>query len=177
MANGNTTFKGKKDPITGLSDKEELFCIYYVKLLSNGRAAYQAVYPKAKDTSAMVKASQWLRKDNIAMRITELKEELKKTAHLDLEQLVQASKDVYNECMKPLKVYDLKGNATGETRVADPRGADLSLRTLMQLEGFDKDKADTTAIDKLANILGSLKETANNASDGEEDEEKAIDTA
>lgn len=132
-----TTKKTKVNPDTGLTAKEELFCMYYVKLLSNGRAAYQAVNPKCKETSAMTKAWELLRKNEVQEYIRILKEQLKKDTKVSLDQLVQAQQDIYNDSVKQVKIYDFKGNDTGQTKMADARAANDALKNMGKWLGYE----------------------------------------
>lgn len=132
-----TAKKTKVNPETGLTAKEELFCMYYVKLLSNGRAAYQAVNPKCKETSAMTKAWELLRKNEVQEYIRILKEQLKKDTKVSLDQLVQAQQDIYNDSVKQVKIYDFKGNDTGQTKMADARAANDALKNMGKWLGYE----------------------------------------
>ena len=133
----NTKRKTKVNPETGLTAKEELFCMYYVKYLNNGRAAYQAVNPKYKDSSAMVKASELLRNNKVQEYIHALKEKLKKEITVSLDQLVQAQQDIYADSVKQVKIYDFKGNDTGQTKMADPRAANDALKNMGKWLGYE----------------------------------------
>lgn len=132
-----TTRKTKVNPETGLTAKEELFCMYYVKYLNNGRAAYQAVNPKYKESSAMVKACELLRNIKVQEYIHALKEKLKKEITVSLDQLVQAQQDIYADSVKQVKIYDFKGNDTGQTKMADPRAANDALKNMGKWLGYE----------------------------------------
>lgn len=60
------------DPITGLDERQELFCRHYICMPSGADAARRAGYSWE---TAGVQASQLLKRLNIAMRIHDLKEE------------------------------------------------------------------------------------------------------
>lgn len=129
--------KSKINPETGLTLKEELFCMYYVKYLNNGRAAYQAIFPKCKDNSAMTRAWELVRKSEIIAYIEKLKEDLKKSTHISLEQLIQAQQDIYNDSTKQLKVLDYQGNETGQTKMADAKAANDALKNMGKWLGYE----------------------------------------
>lgn len=135
--NGKKTIKTKINPETGLTAKEELFCMHYVKLLNNGRAAYQAINPKCKDNSAMTKAWQLLRRVEIQAYIDKLKEDLKKNTKISLEQLITAQQDVYADCSKQIDILDFNGNATGRTKMADAKAANDALKNVGKWLGFE----------------------------------------
>ena len=134
---GKKTSKSKINPETGLTAKEELFCMHYVKLLNNGRAAYQAINPKCKDNSAMTKAWQLLRRVEIQAYIDKLKEDLKKSTKISLEQLITAQQDVYADCSKQIDILDFNGNATGRTKMADAKAANDALKNVGKWLGFE----------------------------------------
>lgn len=133
----NTKKKTKVNPDTGLTTKEELFCMYYVKFLSNGRAAYQAVNPKCKETSAMTKAWELLRKNEVQEYIRTLKEQLKKDTKVTLEQMMQAQQDVYTDSVKQIKIYNSNGIDTGQTKMADARAANDALKNMGKWLGYE----------------------------------------
>lgn len=135
--NSKKTIKTKINPETGLTNKEELFCMYYVKYLNNGRAAYQAINPRCKETSAMTKAWQLLRKVEVQAYIRVLKEQLKKETMVSLEQMMQAQQDVYVDSVKQVNILDLKGNATGQTKMADAKAANDALKNMGKWLGYE----------------------------------------
>lgn len=141
--NNNTTSnvkrinKTKVNPDTGLTNKEELFCMYYVKYLNNGRAAYQAINPRCKDSSAMVKSSQMLRNDKVQTYIHTLIEQLKKNTKISLEQMIQAQQDIYVDSVKQINIYDIKGQETGQTKMADAKAANDALKNMGKWLGYE----------------------------------------
>lgn len=138
------TNKTKVNPETGLTNKEELFCMYYVKLLNNGRAAYQAINPKCKETSAMTKAWQLLRKDEVQAYIRVLKEQLKSETMVSLEQMIQAQQDIYVDSVKQINILDFKGNATGQTKMADAKAANDALKNMGKWLGYENSNQNLT---------------------------------
>lgn len=131
------TNKTKVNPETGLTNKEELFCMYYVKLLNNGRAAYQAINPKVKDSTAMTRAWEMVRKSEVQAYIRVLKEQLKKETMVSLEQMMQAQQDIYVDSVKQVNILDFKGNATGQTKMADAKAANDALKNMGKWLGYE----------------------------------------
>lgn len=129
--------KTKVNPDTGLTNKEELFCMYYVKYLNNGRAAYQAINPRVKDSTAMVKASILIRNDKVQAYIHTLIEQLKKDTKISLEQMIQAQQDIYVDSVKQINIYDIKGQETGQTKMADPKAANDALKNMGKWLGYE----------------------------------------
>lgn len=129
--------KSKVNPETGLTQKEELFCMYYIKYLNNGRAAYQAINPKAKDNSAMTRAWELVRRSEIQAYIDKLKEDLKKETKISLEQLISAQQAVYADSTKQVDILDFKGNSTGKTKMADAKAANDALKNMGKWLGFE----------------------------------------
>lgn len=136
-SNIKQTNKTKVNPDTGLTIKEELFCMYYIKYLNNGRAAYQAINPKCKETSAMTKAWQLLRKNEVQAYIRVLKEQLKNETMVSLEQMMQAQQDIYVDSVKQINILDFKGNATGQTKMADAKAANDALKNMGKWLGYE----------------------------------------
>lgn len=132
-----TTNRTKVNPETGLTLKEELFCMYYVKYLNNGRAAWQAVNPKCKESSAMTKAWELLRKTEVQAYIRALKEQLKKETMVSLEQMIQAQQDIYVDSVKQVNILDFKGNPTGQTKMADAKAANDALKNMGKWLGYE----------------------------------------
>ena len=137
MDGNKKNYKNKVNPETGLTAKEELFCMYYVKLLNNGRAAYQAVNPKCKDNSAMTRAWELVRRSDIQAYIEKIKEDLKKNTKISLEQLITAQQDVYADCSKQVDILDFNGNATGRTKMADAKAANDALKNVGKWLGYE----------------------------------------
>lgn len=135
--NSKKTIKTKVNPETGLTNKEELFCMYYLKYLNNGRAAYQAINPRCKETSAMTKAWQLLRKVEVQAYIRVLKEQLKKETMVSLEQMIQAQQDIYVDSVKQVNILDFKGNPTGQTKMADAKAANDALKNMGKWLGYE----------------------------------------
>ncbi|CUN12325.1 terminase small subunit [Turicibacter sanguinis] len=94
--------KKKKEPIVkeveeviasdGLTDKQRLFCIYYVKLF-NATKAYQKAYD-CDYTTAMVEGCKCLRKPKIEEEIKKLKSERMNGAFLTTDDLLQKYIDI-----------------------------------------------------------------------------------
>lgn len=135
--NNSKTNKTKVNPETRLTNKEELFCMYYLKYLNNGRAAYQAINPRCKETSAMTKAWQLLRKVEVQAYIRVLKEQLKKETMVSLEQMIQAQQDIYVDSVKQVNILDFKGNPTGQTKMADAKAANDALKNMGKWLGYE----------------------------------------
>ncbi len=154
--NKNNKVKSKVNPETGLTLKEELFCMYYVKFINNGRAAYQAVFPKCKDSSAMTKAWQLLRKVEIKAYIEKLREDLKKETIISLEQSVAAAQDIYADSVKQIKITDIKGNDTGQTKMADAKAANEALKTIGKWLGFENQTIKVEADDAMKQYYEDL---------------------
>lgn len=101
--------KGKREA------KEALFVAHYVKLKHGTKAAIAAGYaPK----SAVVTASQLLRKPNILEAVLKATEELvaavKEETKIDAKWVLERSVEFHNRCMQSEPVRDREGNATGE---------------------------------------------------------------
>lgn len=177
-SNNKTKFsKTKVNPDTGLTTREELFCMYYVKYLNNGRAAYQAVNPKVKETSAMTKAWELLRKNEVQEYIRVLKERLKRETKVSLEQMVQAQQDIYADSIKQIDILDFKGVKTGQTKMADAKAANDALKNMGKWLGYENTtqnvnvNADDTVKEYYQNLAESLRGRKVEGLDSEEDEE------
>ena len=161
--NNSKTNKTKVNPETGLTNKEELFCMYYLKYLNNGRAAYQAINPRCKETSAMTKAWQLLRKVEVQAYIRVLKEQLKKETMVSLEQMIQAQQDIYVDSVKQVNILDFKGNPTGQTKMADAKAANDALKNMGKWLGYENTnqniniKADECTKEYYAQLAEQLK--------------------
>lgn len=75
-----------KDPITGLSPKEEDFCQQYV-ILKIGKSAYKIAYPKANDSTAEVESCKFLRKPKIIKRIKQIRAKIAEKLDLTNEDI------------------------------------------------------------------------------------------
>lgn len=170
------TTKTKVNPETGLTNKEELFCMYYIKFLNNGRAAYQAINPKCKETSAMTKAWELLRKNEVQEYIRVLKEQLKKATKVSLEQMMQAQQDIYVDSVKQVAIYDFKGNDTGQTKMADAKAANDALKNMGKWLGYENTtqnvnvNADDTVKEYYQNLAAQLKGRQVEGVDSEDEE-------
>ena len=168
--------KSKINPKTGLTQKEELFCMYYVKYLNNGRAAYQAVNPKCKDNSAMTRAWELVRRSDIQAYIDKLKEDLKKETSISLEQLIAAQQAIYVDCTKQVDILDFKGNSTGRTKMADAKAANDALKNVGKWLGYENTtqnvnvNADDTVKAYYQNLAAQLKGRKIEGVDSEDEE-------
>lgn len=166
----------KINPETGLTLKEELFCMYYIKYLNNGRAAYQAVNPKCKETSAMTKAWELLRKNEVQTYIRILKEQLKKETMVSLEQMIQAQQDIYVDSVKQINILDFKGIPTGQTKMADAKAANDALKNMGKWLGYENTtqnvnvNADDTVKEYYQNLAAQLKGRKVEGVDSEDEE-------
>lgn len=155
--------KSKVNPDTGLTNKEELFCMYYVKLLNNGRAAYQAIHPNVKDNTAMTRAWELVRKSEIQAYIHKLMEQLKSETKISLEQLITAQQAIYADSVKQVNILDFKGNATGQTKMADPKAANDALKNVGKWLGYENSTqnlnvtADSSVREYYENLAKQLK--------------------
>ncbi|WP_433956980.1 terminase small subunit [Cytobacillus horneckiae] len=77
---------------TDLTDKQELFCLYYIKYF-NATKAYQKAYGCAY-TTAMVEGSKHLRNPKIASEIERLKLERQQGIFLDAKDILQKYIDI-----------------------------------------------------------------------------------
>lgn len=94
--------KKKKEPIAkeveevvnsdGLTDKQRLFCIYYVKMF-NATKAYQKAYGCGY-TTAMVEGCKCLKKPKVEEKIKLLKAERMNGAHLSTDDILQKYIDI-----------------------------------------------------------------------------------
>lgn len=94
--------KNKKEPIAkeveeviesdGLTDKQRLFCVYYVKMF-NATKAYQKAYG-CDYVSAMTNGSRMLRNDKVRDEIEQLKAERMNGAFLTTDDLLQKYIDI-----------------------------------------------------------------------------------
>lgn len=85
----------EKEPVIendDLTDKQKLFCIYYLKYF-NATKAYQKAYDCAY-TTAMVNGHKLLRNTNISDEIDRLKEEQATELKLDIREILQKYIDI-----------------------------------------------------------------------------------
>lgn len=87
-----TTKEPDTDPAIDLTEKQRLFCIYYLKYF-NATKAYRKAYGCAYST-AMVNGSQLLRKTKVAAEIDRLKEEQTTEIKLSIQDLIQKYIDI-----------------------------------------------------------------------------------
>ena len=70
-----------KDPKTGLTDKQEAFCIEFLKNGGNASAAYRAAYDtEASDKTVNEKASRLLKEGKVRARLQPVREEVQQKA-------------------------------------------------------------------------------------------------
>lgn len=80
------------DPATDLTDKQQLFCIYYLKYF-NATKAYRKAYGCAYST-AMVEGSRALRNPKIATEIDRLKQEQTSEIKIGIQDILQKYIDI-----------------------------------------------------------------------------------
>ena len=80
---------------TPLTDKQLLFCEYYLETL-NQSESYRRVAPHVADTTARVEASKLMKKPNIRKYIQERLESMKEAIVVDKQELL----NFYSEVMR-----------------------------------------------------------------------------
>lgn len=80
------------DPATNLTDKQQLFCIYYLKYF-NATKSYRKAYGCAYST-AMVEGSRALRNPKIAAEIDRLKQEQTSEIKIGIQDILQKYIDI-----------------------------------------------------------------------------------
>lgn len=123
-----------------LTDKQELFCLEYIKDL-NATQAYLRSYGAKKETTARINASKLLTNTNIATRINELQCERAKEVKLDANWVLQRLKDISDRCVQAEPVYDKEGNPTGEYKF-DAAGANRSTELIAKHLGMFVEKVE-----------------------------------
>lgn len=89
------TGRPKTNEFTPLSDKQTLFCEYYLETL-NQTESYRRVAPHVQDSTARVEASKLMKKPNIQKYITERLEGMKEDIVVGIEELL----NFYSEVMR-----------------------------------------------------------------------------
>lgn len=96
-------FLQKEEP--EISDKRELFCLYYVKY-RNQVKAYQKAY-KCSYENACSNASKLLKNTEIKTRINELLEELRENVEIDIKDIAKKQIDIaYSDVMDFINIKD-----------------------------------------------------------------------
>ena len=138
-----------KDPKTGLTDKQEAFCIEFLKNGGNASAAYRAVYSNgASDKTINEAASRLLKNSKVAARLGPVREAVQQKA-IDMAALnkawvVERLMNLAERCMQAAPVLDRKG---------DPVLVELENRTLAPAYTFDSAGANR-ALETLGSEFG-----------------------
>ena len=146
-----------------MNNNQQLFADYYLANGCNGKQAYKAIHPKAKDSTAEVEASRLLRNPKVSAYIEERQKKLQEKTQVTQEYVIGGLKEVAERCLKhkPVMVfnpiskemeqktetlYDADGNVAGEAGVYtfDSIGANKALELLGKTLGLYTDKKEIT---------------------------------
>ena len=142
--------------MTKLTEKQERFCLEYIKDLNATQAAIRAGY---SERSANNIGPTNLVKPSISARIGELKAEIAESIKIDATWLLQASVDLYNKCMEGEEVKDRDGASMGFAKF-HPAGAGKALELIgkhVDVQAFERDKDEEETGESL-NISFSVAE-------------------
>ena len=146
-----------------LTDKQQMFCLEYVKDF-NGSASYLRAGYKTSEKTARINASQLLTNTNLQKYIEILKNERTERTEIDLDWVIKNITEVITRCMQHTQVFDREGNPVmaqtpnGQLAAAyifDSRGALKGLELLGQHVGLKK-------VDEDSNRQGGIEITLNN---------------
>lgn len=124
-----------------LSEKQRLFCYYYVK---NGNATKAAIKAGYVESCAHVSGSRLLRNDKIQKAINEMNEDARKAATVSVQYVLRKLSQLAEEC-------SAKGGDT-----YNPTAANKSLELLGRHLGMFTDKIKVDGAEKL--VKGILTE-------------------
>lgn len=126
----------------GLTEREEMFCQYYVygEKPFNNRYAYSLANPEVTIDSASVMAARLFKKVSVLKRIDQLRQEKIEQLQLDSKYFTLQFLDIYEKCREESPVIKLnrktgKFEPTG-TYEFDSRGAIEAQRSAAKLNGF-----------------------------------------
>lgn len=125
--------------MTKLTEKQERFCLEYIKDLNATQAAIRAGY---SERSANNIGPTNLVKPSVSARIAELKAEIAESIKIDAAWLLKASVDLYSKCMEGEEVTDRDGTSMGFAKF-HPAGAGKALELIgkhVDVQAFERDK-------------------------------------
>lgn len=93
-----------------LTDKQQLFCLEYIKD-SNATDAYKRVGYKCSDNTARANGSRMLTNANIQKYIEILKKEIVESTKIDIEYIIKNTVEIIERSMQHRQVFDREGNA------------------------------------------------------------------
>lgn len=93
-----------------LTDKQQLFCLEFIKDF-NATEAYKRAGYKCRGNAASVEASKSLRNPNISKYIDILKKEIVQSTKIDIEYIIKNTVEIIERSMQHRQVFDREGNA------------------------------------------------------------------
>ena len=128
-----------KDKSSGLTDKQLLFCQYYIINLNATEAAKKAGY---SEKTARSIGQRLLTKVDITAEVQRLKSKVSESLRIDAEWVLKRFTDISNRCMtaEPVMVRDSEGNLveSGEYKF-DSSGANKATENIAKHVGFFKE--------------------------------------
>lgn len=109
-----------------LTDKQDLFCLEYLKDLNATQAAKRAGY---SEKTAYSIGSELLKKPEILTRIKEAMDERSKNTMVDATYVVEGFKEVFNRCMQkvPVMKWDYEQKAMVQETAIDEDGNEVGV--------------------------------------------------
>ena len=135
-----------KDPRTGLTEKEELFCRYWAETFNRTEAAVRAGYGKRRDgtinrSSAAVKGCKLYGRPEIRARCEEIAQDAANEAGATRLFIAQRAKEVVERCMQKVPEYVWKDGELVQTEnvTFNASGAVQALKLLADMQGMCKE--------------------------------------
>lgn len=136
----------KKDPRTGLTNQEELFCRYYAETYNLTEAAVRAGYGKRKDgssnrASAAVQGCKLYKRPEVSARCIEITSDAANESGATKYYIAQRTKEVVERCMQKMPQYVWCGDHLEKTdnTVFNANGAIRALKLLADMQGMCKE--------------------------------------
>jgi phage terminase small subunit len=144
-----------RDSITGLTPKQEAFCVEFVKTRDgNATGAYRKCYASKGSPKTMVgSARRMMKYPKIARRIAELRAIASKKQELSIEQVLEEVKRI--AFVDPLTIYGADGKVLPMAEIPEEtRHAIASLVIKASGETIIKFWEKTQALERLMRFLG-----------------------
>ena len=140
-----------------LTDKQEAFCLEYLKDLNATQAAIRAGY---SESTARNIACENLTKPNISERVAELMKQRTESTKIDAEWVLKSAKKVYDRCMQNEAVNDENGD-TGVYKF-EHSGANKALEIIgkhVDVQAFlTKQETKVVLTDDFDSLIGDASE-------------------
>lgn len=136
-----------------LTDKQEMFCLEYIKDLNATQAAIRAGY---SEKTARQIGTENIAKPVIQERLSELMRERSEKTKIDAEWVLRQAVKVHDRCMQAEPVI-VNGEPTGEFKF-EAAGANKSLELIgkhVNVQAFlDKKETKVTLTDDFDSLMG-----------------------